>query len=245
MIKFSVSGWSASVPGVSGEAQWRAWAADPSPPQGPDTPALADVPAMQRRRIDRLGRMAIAALDACDVSPEPAEVPMVFASRHGAVAGSVELLRALGQAEPLAPTAFSLSVHNAVAALYSIVRGRRGNYIALAGGRASVEAACIEAAGLLAEGAPEVLLVSYDAPLPEVYADFVDEPQHAYAWCWRLAAAEAPGIRLSLEWDVALPTTAPESVLQHGLDLHRFLLSGAPGLVFEAEGQRWQWRRHG
>jgi hypothetical protein len=82
-------------------------------------------------------------------------VPLVFASRHGDVARSMDLLGALASDQPLSPTGFGLSVHNAIAALYSIARGHRGNYLALAAGQATVEAACLEAAGLLADGARE------------------------------------------------------------------------------------------
>jgi hypothetical protein len=33
--------------------------------------------------------------------------------------------------------------------------------------------------------------------------------------------------------------------LPHALDLHRFLLSGAPALEHVAQGQRWRWGRRG
>ncbi|MDG2525349.1 beta-ketoacyl synthase chain length factor [Stenotrophomonas sp. HITSZ_GD] len=245
MIEFSVTGWSAWAPGLPHAQDWLDWArGDARAPSGDGAPALADVPPVMRRRIDRLGRMAISATDDCDVSPVRENVPLVFVSRHGDVDGSVELLRALGQTELLSPTAFSLSVHNAVAALYSIVRKRRGNYLALAGGAASVENACVEAAGLLADGAPEVLLVCYDGQLPDIYADFADEPAHAYAWCWRLAAPDQPGERLSLSWAPTDLAPAPASPLQHGLAVHHFLLSGQPRLDVEREDQRWRWHRH-
>jgi hypothetical protein len=88
---------------------------------------------MQRRRIDRLGRMAIQTAYWCQHA-EAAGIPFLFASRHGDVACSVELLESLSRQETLSPTSFGLSVHNAIAALYSIVRGERGNYLALAAG---------------------------------------------------------------------------------------------------------------
>lgn len=247
MIEFSVTGWSAWAPGLTQTQDWLDWAnAEAVAPAGEGVPALADVPPVMRRRIDRLGRMAITAADACDITRDRDDVPLVFVSRHGDVAGSVELLAALGQAEPLSPTAFSLSVHNAVGALYSIVRKRRGNYLALAAGAGSVENACVEAAGLLADGAPEVLIVCYDGPLPDIYADFAEEqPQH-YAWCWRVADAAQPGERLSLSWHAgpAAPP-APASPLQHGLALQRFLLGRENELDTAPDGQHWRWRRHG
>ena len=242
MIEFSVVDWSAWAPGLATKSQWQAWAQAPTLPEGPDTPALPEVPAMQRRRIERLGRMAIQAACWCEQPDDAGQVPLVFASRHGDVARSMELLDTLRQDTPMSPTAFGLSVHNAVAALYSIARGQRGNYIALAGGRGTVEAACVEAFGLLADGAPEVRVIAYESPLPTVYAGFADEPDPFFAWCWRLARVEAPGTRLSLSWGSGTPDS-PAGALPHSLEALRFLLSGEPGLQLQADGQQWTWQR--
>lgn len=243
MIGFSVKEWSAWAPGLVDRDAWRAWAAAPWLPAGDDTPALAEVPAMQRRRIERLGRMAIQTAFWCQQA-EDSGIPLVFASRHGDVARSMELLEALAAEEPPSPTTFGLSVHNAIAALYSILRRERGNYTALAGGMATVEAACVEAAGLIADGAPEVLLVIYDAPLPAVYADFADEPDAGFAWCWRIAAegAGAPAYRLA--WAPDLPGEGAVAGLPHGLEVLRFFLSGESELTLPGEGSMWRWRRN-
>lgn len=156
------------------------------------------------------------------------------------------LLGALASDQPLSPTGFGLSVHNAIAALYSIARGHRGNYLALAAGQATVETACLEAAGLLADGAREVRVVVYESPLPEIYATFADEPDPFFAWCWRLTTPTAGQPTLSLQWEAAPEATATApGTLPHALDLHRFLLSGAPALEHVAHGQRWRWGRRG
>jgi hypothetical protein len=244
MIEFSVVDWSAWAPGLTTKSDWQAWAHAPTVPDGPDTPALPEVPAMQRRRIERLGRMAIQAACWCEQPDDAGQVPLVFASRHGDVARSMELLDTLRQDTPMSPTAFGLSVHNAVAALYSIARGQRGNYLALAGGRGTVEAACVEAYGLLADGAPEVRVIAYESPLPGVYAGFADEPDPYFAWCWRLARADRPGTRLSLGWGAG-DQDSPPGTLPHSLDALRFLLSGDPALQFQVDGQQWSWQRHG
>jgi hypothetical protein len=244
MIEFSVVDWSAWAPGLTTKSDWQAWAQAPTLPEGADTPALPEVPAMQRRRIERLGRMAIQAACWCEQPDDAGQVPLVFASRHGDVARSMELLDTLRQDAPMSPTGFGLSVHNAVAALYSIARGQRGNYLALAGGRGTVEAACVEAFGLLADGAPEVRVIAYESPLPAVYAGFADEPDPFFAWCWRLARADAPGTRLSLGWGRGGQDSLP-GALPHSLDALRFLLSGEPALQFQADGQQWSWQRHG
>ncbi|TWI13320.1 beta-ketoacyl synthase chain length factor [Aerolutibacter ruishenii] len=198
MIEFTVADWAAWAPGLHERETWQAWSKAPVVPSGDDTPALAEVPAMQRRRIDRLGRMAVQVAWWCSQA-EAAGVPLVFASRHGDVQRSFVLLEQMTRGEPMSPTQFGLSVHNAIAALYSIVRGERGNYLALAAGQATAEAALVEAAGLLADGAPEVLVVVYDASMPEAYAGFVDEPDPFHAWSWRVRA-DGEGTRLALGW---------------------------------------------
>jgi len=241
MIGLSVKEWAAWAPGLVDQAAWSAWAQAPWLPAGDETPALSEVPAMQRRRIERLGRMAIQAAFWCQRAEEGG-VPLVFASRHGDVARSMELLEALVAGESLSPTTFGLSVHNAIAALYSILRGERGNYVATAGGMATVETACIEAAALLADGAPEVLLVVYDAPLPSVYAGFADEPDAGFAWCWRLVAADIAMPTLRLAWTEGEGDDAP-AALPRGLDVLRFLLAREPHLAWCGDGVRWQWRR--
>ncbi|WP_411852588.1 beta-ketoacyl synthase chain length factor [Stenotrophomonas sp. LGBM10] len=243
MIEFSVVDWSAWAPGLTSKADWQAWAQAPTLPSGDDTPALAEVPAMQRRRIERLGRMAIQAACWCEQPEDAGQVPLVFASRHGDVARSMELLDTLTADAGLSPTAFGLSVHNAIAALYSIARGHRGNYLALAAGRATVEAACMEAFGLLADGAPEVRVIVYESPLPAIYADFRDEPDPYFAWCWRLQAADRPGTRVSLDWAGSAADDVPAGALPHSLEALRFLLSGQPTLGLQVDGQAWQWRR--
>jgi hypothetical protein len=241
MIGFSVKEWAAWAPGLVDQAAWSAWAPAPWVPVGEETPALSEVPAMQRRRIERLGRMAIQTAFWCQRADEGG-APLVFASRHGDVARSMELLEALTAGESPSPTTFGLSVHNAIAALYSILRGERGNYVATAGGKATVETACIEAAALLADGAPEVLLVVYDAPLPAVYASFADEPDAGFAWCWRLVATHPAFPALRLAW-AADGADDAATALPHGLDVLRFLLAGDASLEWRGDGIHWQWRR--
>ena len=233
---FSVEAWSAFAPGLDGEDAWRAWAKAPWLPAGDDVPALAEMAPMQRRRVERLGRAALQVAWRCQRDGE-SDVPMVFASRHGDIARTHLMLAGLAQGEPLSPTHFGLSTHNAIAAQYSIARGLDGNYLAVSAGHGSAEAAVIEAQALLADGAPAVLVVVYDGPTPDDYAGFRDEPEALHAWCWRLVPARDGLPVLSLQpGEPAVTTTLP-----HGLDVLRFVLAGDATLPGADGGG---WRRH-
>ncbi|MEW9898197.1 beta-ketoacyl synthase chain length factor [Chitinivorax sp. PXF-14] len=239
-MKFSVAGFAAWAPGIESDADWQAWTRGELAIGCDGEPALAQMPAMLRRRAGRLSRMA------CDVAYRVLDgrvgVPTIFCSRHGETERSIELLAALAQGEPLSPTTFGLSVHNASGGLFSIARKDQANCIALAAGSESAAHGVIEACGLLADGAEQVLLVVADCPLPTVYAGFADEPTPAYAWAWLIEpAGERP---LNLSWRTAPDhaDTAASAQLP-ALEVLRFFIGGAEQLSHVAGHHTWHWSR--
>ncbi|GGA74628.1 3-oxoacyl-ACP synthase [Arenimonas soli] len=237
--RFVVSDWSAFAPGLESREQWLAWARAPHLPEGEQAPALAEMPAMQRRRLERLGRMALQVAWRLQPEPEPS-VPVVFSSRHGDITRTFQMLRGLAGGEPLSPTHFGLSTHNAVVAQYSIARGLTGNYLATAGGVESPESAVTEALGLLADGEASVLVVHCDDLTPPDYVCYRDEPEAPYAWAWRLRRPGEGEAALSLgpAGEGAQAASAP-ALLPHGLDVMRWFLSGEPDLVAPVSGRCW------
>lgn len=236
MTAFRVCRWAAWAPGLETQEAWTAWLAAPSWPwPASDAVApLAEVPAMTRRRIDPLGRAALQV--AWWVQGAEPTGPVVFASRWGEIARSVGLLRQLSQGEALSPTAFSLSVHNASSAVYSIARGDTANYSAVSAGPGSAAAGVCEALGLLGEGAAQVLVVSVEASLPEPYQGFDAQPGPLRAWAALLEPVER-GLRLQAcsaaeEGDASLP---PD------LAALRFLAGNLPQL----RQSGWRWSRDG
>lgn len=192
---------------------------------------------MQRRRVERLGRAALQVAWRCQRDDER-DIPLVFASRHGDLLRTDQMLAELAVGQPLSPTQFGLSTHNAIAAQYSIARALDGNYLAVSAGRATAEAAVIEALALLADGAPAVLAVVYDDPVPGDHAGDVGETEAAYAWAWRIVPPRDGLPVLSLESG----EPAPPGSLPHGLEVLRFFLSGAASLPGTGGGG---WTRHG
>lgn len=237
MTEFRVIRWAAWAPGLETADAWSAWLAQPEWPwPASDAVApLAEVPPMTRRRIDPLGRAALQVAWWAQGS-EPTG-PVVFASRWGEIARSVQLLRQLNAGEPLSPTTFSLSVHNASSAVYSIARGDTANYSAVSAGAGSAAAGVCEAVGLLAQGAPQVLVVSVEPALPEPYAGFETQPGPLRAWAVLLEAA-SPG--LCLQPRAAAPAEASEP-LPRDLEVLRFLTGHTAVLTQPG----WGWSRHG
>ncbi len=236
-VAFSIARHAAWAPGVTSSDAWRAWADAPWPIEMGEEPKVAAMPAMLRRRAGFLGRMALEVAYEC--AGGQTDVSTVFCSRHGEVARAIELLSDLARGEPLSPTAFGLAVHNASAGLFSIARADRANHVALAGGSATVEHAVIEACGMLADGAPAVLLVACDAPLPALLTPFEDCDEQPWAFAWLMTAADAKPLRLS--WQGAQAGEA--SSTPGGLDVLRFQLGAADPLVRDTGAMRWTWSR--
>jgi hypothetical protein len=196
------------------------------------------LPALLRRRLDRVGRMALHVAWHC--AEGHSELPLVFASRHGSLTRTVELLDSLDQGEPLSPASFSLSVHNSTAGLFSIARADRSPATALAAGTATLAAALLEGVGILTEGADAVLVVYADeTPLPKykVYMQ-VHEPVFALGLLLTVADGKQPLCRL-VQGSGAATGQRPEAALME------FLLEDTSIALLDAGGSGWRLERVG
>jgi hypothetical protein len=239
-VQFSISSFVAWAPGVESPEDWREWAAGRRQIAGESEPALRAMAPMLRRRAGVLDRMALEVAYSC--LGDRKGVPAIFSSRHGEASRSVELLTDLAKGQPLSPTNFGLSVHNATGGLFSIARGEHAGSSALAAGQSTVEHAVIEACGLLADGAPEVLLVVYDRPLPALYAAYQDYHEQSFAWAWLMQPAAREVI--SLSWSAAgTGETARDALASPGLEILRFYLRRDPRLERISQRRRWLWSR--
>jgi len=239
-IRFSISSFAAWAPGVDTQEAWLEWSSGHRPIAGAAEPALGAMAPMLRRRAGFLDRMALEVAYRC--LGNRTGVPAIFCSRHGETSRSVDLLTDLAKGLPLSPTTFGLSVHNATGGLFSIARGDHAASSALAAGQSSVEHAVIEACGLLADGASEVLLVVYDRPLPAVYAAYQDCHEQPFAWAWLMQPAASDVI--SLSWPAAVDSEpASAERLSPGLAILRFYLRQDHSLERICERQRWLWSR--
>ena len=180
MINFNISHWHAWAPGLQTAGDWQQWSQGASvADDGDQAPDVSFLPAMQRRRLSRLARMAFAV--GWPLAEGLADLPLVFVSRHGETPRTFEILSDLANGEPLSPTQFSLSVHNAVIGLWSILRGEHSEMSAIAAEGDGFEQGIVEAAGLLHDGAPAVLLIIAEEQPPRAYSPWIDDVPFAYA----------------------------------------------------------------
>lgn len=226
--------WSFWSPETRQPQDWPASA--PSPlTAGAAVPAGA-IPALHRRRMSTLSKMAVqVALEA--TAAQRADF-LVFCSQHGELNRTRELLTAIVGRTELSPASFSQSVHNAAVGLYSIITESRVPATSLAAGAGTFAYGWIEAEAFLAANSGcRVLLVSYDEPVPEEYRSFATHDQRAHAQALVLGVAVTGGLTLAASGagDEERRPLAPLFLA--------WALSARPDFAVTAGGQGWVWRR--
>lgn len=161
-----LAGWADAAPVLAGRREW-VFADQPPPP-----PAL--LPANERRRAGLPVRLAMAVgEEAVAMSGVPRAAPRgVFASSNGDGAVLNAILRALsaptGTPEgQVSPTQFHNSVHNAVAANWTIGVGSMRPATCIGMHDDTFAAGLLKAAAEAAQEWEPVLFCAYDAPMPE------------------------------------------------------------------------------
>ena len=218
-------------------ARWSSWPRTASAEE--KAPDVGFVDASMRRRLSPLAKKMLHVAHECaggDAALQ-GKLRLVFASQHGELSYTVSLLRSLAAREPLSPNAFSLSVHNGAAGLFSILRGDRSESTALAAGDETLGAALAEARCQL-DADPErpVLVVYADSAFPGEYRDFAEgaHGDRALAVLLKAGAARTATIELgSAQGGPRSETAQPEAFLAH-------LADGAPGTWHGAQ-RTWSW----
>lgn len=149
-------------------------------------PDLGFVPAMMRRRLSPLAKAVFHAASHC-LEPQE-QIPLILSSVNGEIQRTVDVLGDICSGDGVSPTAFSLSVHNAIAGQLSIVFENRAPMLALAPTQQGALPALLEAIGLLAENADrDVVVALFDEPLPELFDKFAPSPTAATCIALRLS----------------------------------------------------------
>lgn len=212
-------------------ARWSSW-----PAGAAATPDIGFVEPLMRRRLSSLSKMALKVAHDCAADRDA--VRLVFASRHGELRRTTAILDDIVANQPVSPTAFSLSVLNAMAGVHSIARRDKAPATAISAGAETLGYALLEAyAQYSAEPATPVLVVYADERADERYGQ-VDREVSPGALALlldrsapvRLECAIGP----ALEAEPALLFATQSEALLHGL---------AAGVVvdWQGAGRRWVW----
>ena len=148
--------------------------------------AIEHIPAMQRRRLSRLAKLALnSAIQTLNTHKVDY---IVWVSQYGDEAKTLNILEDVLSEQTPSPTQFSTSVHNAISGLYSILCQDATPATSLAG---SWNDGLIEAYAWLKTmpEAGQVLLVYYDEALPEMYIEH--QPFAAFAMAAMISLAPA------------------------------------------------------
>ncbi|MDD5322869.1 MAG: beta-ketoacyl synthase chain length factor [Methylococcales bacterium] len=164
---FVLSKWNAWASGINDIDDWLNWSKKDLALQQEKAVIPDSVPKMLQRRLSPLAKAVFNSANKCIVTGE--QIPTVFSSAHGEIYKSLEMLKAIQADDEVSPTAFSLSVHNAIAGLFSIVYSNQQEITVIAPGQEGIAPAFIEGLGILQEGADAVLLVLYDEPIADFY----------------------------------------------------------------------------
>jgi len=170
-----------------------------------------------------------------DCAHDVADVRLVYASRHGELTRTTAMLGDLAQNQDLSPTAFSLSVLNASAGLFSILQRNTAPSTAISACAASFGYGLLEAWQQLADQPQRpVLLVYADEPPPDVYGEVELSRHRAHAIALLLQSNAPREITCRVAADAALPSPEAQSSA-----FIRCLEAGHAS--WHGEGQRWTW----
>lgn len=232
---FQLKAWHAVAPRLHVREDWQRWAEHPEilTTLAERAPELAHVPALQRRRLSPAARLMFAA-----VHPPLAAhgtAPLVFVSHDGEMRRSFDLWRDLLVEGTVSPMSFGLSVHNALAGQWSLHSGDTAEHTALCAREAGLETAIVEACALLAEGAPQVLVVTTEDPPQGQYALPGQAP-----FPFALALLVTAGDSHRLVREAASGSPAP---YWSALDWIRGECLQLPSQTLDARDARWHWNR--
>ena len=236
MVRLQVDRWSFWSPESPEPAGWASHWRRPGAKCLSGDPDATAIPAMQRRRMSRLSRMALAsALDA--ISGQTVDYS-IFCSQHGEIVRTSALLLSMTQGIELSPTAFAQSVHNTGSGLFTVIAKTNTPSTSIASGANTFAYGWMDAQAYLAENPNHrVLLVDFDEVIPDEYQPYSNQvfSDHALALVLRVADKGGVGI-------VRTPPEEDEKLPQGPVFL-AWQQTDAATLSLTAEGQGWRWDR--
>lgn len=193
-LQFALYSAGVLAPGLSSLSDWLAWCKTRQPVAADTTllPLPLALPANERRRSSQVVRLALACAEqALARSPfAPDQLRSVFASDEGTGEVCQQMLEALATTGQVSPSLFHNSVHNAPAGYFSIATQSRQPSVSVSLGGESFGAGLLCAVSETCSSGQPVLLLAYDAPLPQPMRSLLPIAK-ATASAWIIASADA------------------------------------------------------
>jgi hypothetical protein len=216
-------------------ARWSSWPAGTTA-----APDIGFIDPLVRRRLSTLSKMALKV--AHDCTADLGAVRLVFASRHGELRRTTGILDDIAAQQPVSPTAFSLSVLNAMTGVHGIARRDRSPATAVSAGAETLGYALLEAyAQYTSDPATPVLVIYADEPVDERYGT-VDHDMPAGALAILLDRDASVQLECATgparEGNSSPAFSTQGEALMHGL-------TARTAVSWQGLDRRWQWALDG
>lgn len=236
MLRLQIEHWSFWSPESPDPAGWAShWRQAGAKCMAGD-PDATIIPAMQRRRMSRLSRMALAV--ALEVISDETVDYSIFCSQHGEIVRTSEILSAIAAGVEISPTAFAQSVHNTSSGLFTVIAKTTVPSSSIASGENTFACGWLEAQAYLARNPTHrVLLVDFDEVIPEQYQPYSDQVYCDHSLALLLRVAEKGGVR------VVRTAADADDKLPQGPVFLAWAQSDEATLSLTTAGQGWRWDR--
>ena len=201
------------------------------------TPDISFISARNRRRLSIMAKTALYCAERCCAGVQSPHI--VFASRHGEVGRTMEMLADIVHGEEISPTDFSLSVHNATAGILSISKENRSPATALAAGDESFGWGLVEAyMTWKADPDIKVMYLYCDDRLPETLSGFGGKGECLHAVALLIGAPRSFSVHLS--WQKAADNSTPGKLFS--TDFLEMVAKEKFSGEWQGQRLKWDWR---
>jgi hypothetical protein len=177
----------------------------------------------QRRRLSPLSRIVVDTYHRANGNPTKGlQIPSILCSTFGEHVRNTNLILDISANSDVSPTAFSLSVHNAVAGLISIFYGNEAPCLTMATNKSGVSVALVEAYSMLGETS-QVSLTLYDGPVHESYREAVPDSDDTAAITLILSPASLEKNRLHIKKSAGNSLASARSPFREIVEIVNFL----------------------
>lgn len=238
-VNFQILTWSAWAPSLITAQDWLNWNNNQHEIVDATRPATKFLNSNLRRRCSQLTRSCLEAAYHCLTPEQLSHCRAVFGSRHGECQVSQQLLETLAHDEILSPMGFSLSVHNAVAGVFSIAAKNQSPTTSISAGKQSFCYTLLDSL-VAAKAEPDrpLLMCFGEELVPESLKEVVEEPRMPFSLAILLKVTDKQE-EVTLTFETNEEDNYQQNAFSDGLQYIKWLLSQDKEICFKGKGQQW------